>query len=150
MVLGGEARDVRLVERHRRHPELTGRERARPAEDERAGQVDDVRLELGKRRGDGGGGHADGQGIHQRDHHGGHADDVEAEVVRDLVLEVARAGGDHHGLVPFALEVLEHAQHRIGHSVDVGQERLRHDSHSHIRHSPTAIQICRQFWLNQT
>lgn len=46
VILGGETCDIRLVDSNGWDPQLTGRNRASRTEDERAGEVHDIRLEL--------------------------------------------------------------------------------------------------------
>ena len=133
VVLRGKASHIRLIQRHRGNPQLGGGKRARAAKHKRAGQVDHVRLKLRQRRGDVGSGHTNRQGIHHRDTHRGHAHNLKAQVVRDLLLEVTRARCHHDRLVALRFEMLKHTQHGVGHTVDVWQERFCNDSHSHTQ-----------------
>ena len=102
-----------------------------------------VRLELGQQPvdGEGGGGHdADEVVAGQSDAR--HGLDGEAAVVaRDLV---AVLRGDHHRLVAVVAEVVEDAEHRVGHSVDIRQERLRNDGHTHSGESTPRIRRVRR------
>src|SRR5699024_1936844 len=65
LVVLREAGDVRLIDRHLRHPQRLRGEYARPAEDERAGQVHHIRLELLEQPVDPRQGYADGQGVNR-------------------------------------------------------------------------------------
>ena len=56
------------------------------------------------------------------------------------VLAAWVVGGDDEGFVAGAAEVLEHPQHRVGDSVDVGQEGLGDNRNSHTKRvSPTTV-----------
>ena len=132
VVLRGEAGHVRLVERHGRDALLTRDEGAGRAEHERAGQVNDVRLKVTNGAIHGGGGHAHRQGIYERNLHRGHAMDGKAQVIRDFFLTLARARRHNDGLVSLRMQVLQDAQHRVGYSVDVGQERFSNNGDTHV------------------
>ena len=134
VILRGKARDIGLVERHRRDAQLARRESPRRAENEGAGQVHDVRLEFAQGVVDHRGGHADRQRIHAGDLHGGHAHNGKPQVVADFLLACAGARGDDDRFVARGVEVLQHAQNGVGHPVDVREERLGDDGNAHGVH----------------
>src|SRR5699024_425237 len=79
-----------------------------------------------------------------RHHDRGHPLDAETPVRLLLFLERPRPGGDHQGLVPMVVQVLEHPEDRIGHTVDIREEALRdnrnsHALHHHISTSPRGV-----------
>ncbi|SLC93266.1 Uncharacterised protein [Mycobacteroides abscessus subsp. massiliense] len=73
------------------------------------------------------------QRAHLREHDGRYPVHGHSGVLgRGGSLSARGVGRDDDGLVPGATKVLQHPQHRVGHSVDVRQERLGDDHDAHI------------------
>jgi hypothetical protein len=122
----GEPDQVGLVDRDRRDPELTGRPGRLVAEGRGRGDVDDVGAEAQHR------GAQPAAGL-----------EPEPEVLverqvratgpahAETGIDVRPGGRDELGGVALGSQVLENAAYRVGHTVDLREERLADDEDSH-------------------
>ena len=94
-VVVGEARHVGLEDSHARQLQRPRRHGTRTAENEGAGQVHHIGLELLQLRVHARHWHADRQGVNARHIHGGHAGDAVALVGRNLLLPIRCPRGDY-------------------------------------------------------
>ncbi len=123
-VTGREPGDIGLEHRHRRHTEIARGVQPAVAEQRRRGQVHHVRdrIRAARRRFA-----AAAPPTAARSPSGTSASGTRCTRIpswmrsaADLAARVVR--GDDEGFVAGAAKVLEHPQHRVGHSVDVGQK----------------------------